>query len=301
MLRCTYSKKNSRFAFTLVELLVVIAIIGVLIALLLPAVQAARESSRRATCANHLKQMSLAFQNHENTFGHFPDGGEYWNTSRTMISGKPAVAPKQNWGWAFQLLPFIEQTNIWSLQNDRETRESPIEIYFCPSRRAPQQVYDGRYGNSYQIDYVGNGGVSRDEPAAGSFGNGNDGTVVRRPNGKPIRSRSVNSSVITDGTTKSLLLGEKYIQPDRLGTRQADEDQGYVSGWDWDTIRWGFLPPLAPTKGVWAADRFGSYHVNGMNATMCDASVHFISNDIDKVVFTAISTKAGEEIVEFPY
>ena len=217
-----------------------------------------------------------------------------------MVSGKPAVSPNQNWGWAFQLLPFIEQANVWGLPDDRAVRESGVEIYFCPSRRSPQQVYDGRYGNSYQIDYAGNGGVSRTEPAAGSYGNGRDGTVVRRPDVNPNRSSKVKPSNITDGTSKTLLLGEKYIRPDHLGMRQADEDQGYVSGWDWDTIRWAFLPPLGPRDGVWAADRFGSYHVGGMNATMCDASVHHISNDIDADVFTAISTRAGDEVVELP-
>lgn len=300
MLIPSKSSRKTRFAFTLVELLVVIAIIGILVALLLPAVQAAREAARRTQCVNQLKQMSLAFQNHESTFGYFPDGGEYWDTSRTMISGKPATAPEQNWGWAFQLLPFIEQANIWTLANDRAVRESEIEMYFCPSRRSPMRVFDSRYGNSYQFDYAGNGGVSEIEPAAGSFGNGRDGTVVRRPGANRLRSPKVGFKTITDGSSSTLLLGEKYIRPDLLGERQADEDQGYVSGWDWDTIRWGFQPPLAPRVGVWAADRFGSYHPSGMNAALCDASVHFILNDIDPIIFTGLSTRAGEEVIKFP-
>jgi len=290
-----------RVAFTLVELLVVIAIIGILIAMLLPAVQSVRESARRTTCANHEKQIGLAFHNHYSSFGHFPDGGEYWNTNRTMVAGVPASSPNQNWGWAFQILPFIEQSNLWLLDSDRELRESPVKIYFCPSRRSPMQKFDSRYGNSYQIDYAGNGGISRVEPAAGSFGNGNDGTVVRRPNpGNSSRSEKVDFGIISDGTSNTLLIGEKYVRPDHLNLRTQDEDQGYVSGWDWDTIRWAFNPPLAPRVGLTAYDRFGSYHRGGMNALGCDGSVHFISNDIEQTVFTALATRNGKEITGWP-
>ena len=295
------SKTNSRVAFTLVELLVVIAIIGILIALLLPAVQAAREAARRTECINNLKQIGLAFHNHHDTFHHFPDGGEYWNTNRTMISGNPAVSPSQNWGWAYQVLPFMEQENLWILQNDREVRESPIATYFCPSRRAPMQIFDRRYGDSYQFDYAGNGGVSRTEPAAGSYGNGRDGAVVRRPNqANTNRSAVVKFANITDGSATTLLVGEKYVRPDRLGFNQPDEDQGWVSGWDWDTIRWGFNPPLVARRGVWAPDRFGSYHPAGMNGLMCDASVQFFPNNTDANVFRAICTRYGGETVELP-
>jgi prepilin-type N-terminal cleavage/methylation domain-containing protein len=136
----------TRSGFTLVELLVVIAIIGVLVALLLPAVQAARESSRRTKCSNSIRQFGLAFQNHHDTLNIFPDGGENWDPvtwSRVMAGGAPAVAPKQNWGWGYQILPYIEQQSVWSAPTDAAVRGAVIPIYFCSSRRKPMAITVG--------------------------------------------------------------------------------------------------------------------------------------------------------------
>jgi prepilin-type N-terminal cleavage/methylation domain-containing protein len=103
----------TRRAFTLVELLVVIAIIGVLVALLLPAVQAARESARRTQCVNHLKQLALAAQNHADTYRILPSaGGPGWDYHMSYINGVPQIAPQQHGGWGFQILPFIEQQQL---------------------------------------------------------------------------------------------------------------------------------------------------------------------------------------------
>jgi prepilin-type N-terminal cleavage/methylation domain-containing protein len=126
-----------RDGFTLVELLVVIAIIGILIALLLPAVQAARESSRRAHCSNNLKQLGLGFHNYEDTYKRFPHGGQGIQQQRTHsppVTGAITTGREQQWGWAYQILPYMEMQSLWEEPNQDLIRATMVPGYFCPSR-----------------------------------------------------------------------------------------------------------------------------------------------------------------------
>ena len=132
--------------FTLVELLVVIAIIGILVSLLLPAIQAAREAARREQCINNLKQIGVGFMNHEATHRFFPCAG--WNA---WYLGDPQLGAgrEQPGGWVYQILPFIEEQAIYDLTDDGDRltvtaaqkrrsldlQKSPISVFNCPSRR----------------------------------------------------------------------------------------------------------------------------------------------------------------------
>ncbi|MAT69057.1 MAG: hypothetical protein CMJ58_05980 [Planctomycetaceae bacterium] len=145
------SKRHRMRAFTLVELLVVIAIIGVLVALLLPAIQAAREAARRTQCSNQLRQVGIAMQNHVSTYKVFPTGGESngvsvedYMTGGLSNPGRPNGPNKQGLSWAFQLLPYLEQENVQAITKTAQLSEVLIEGYFCPSRRAPTISPSGR-------------------------------------------------------------------------------------------------------------------------------------------------------------
>jgi prepilin-type N-terminal cleavage/methylation domain-containing protein len=145
------SEHTARTAFTLVELLVVIAIIGVLVSLLLPAVQAAREAARRSQCKNNLRQLSLACLNHESTFKHFPTGGWGWNWGGDPDRGS---GDKQPGSWLYSILPYIELQNIHSLGKDGNPNTltpgqldgaskrtmTPVSMFNCPTRR-PAKLY----------------------------------------------------------------------------------------------------------------------------------------------------------------
>ena len=163
----------TRHGFTLVELLVVIAIIGILVALLLPAVQAAREAARRTSCMNNLKQVGLAVQNHVSAQGVFPTGGtmpwvrlEHYQDA----SGKPLPIQSKVMSWAFQILPYREEETVHRKRHDApvagiqavdQIRKTLVPMYFCPSRRAPTRWSNPAHvgtpaeENFWLIDYAG--------------------------------------------------------------------------------------------------------------------------------------------------
>src|SRR5207245_2463426 len=147
MSRLPDASVSRRNAFTLIELLVVIAIIGILMGLLLPAVQKVREAANRTTCQNNLKQMSLACHAHHDGVGIFPSGGWYGYTPPNYIRGAPAIGAAQQASWAFQILPYVEADNTWrggQASNDTDRALVAIgtanKVFFCPSRRVPQTV-----------------------------------------------------------------------------------------------------------------------------------------------------------------
>src|SRR5258707_10167972 len=203
MVRATRRLRRQRRAFTLIELLVVIAIIAILIGLLVPAVQKVREAAARIQCANNLKQIGIGFHNHESALGLLPDSGDGWWLPRSKTAnGTPQVAPNQDWGWAYQLLPYIEQDNVWKLPRDTDAAAAIIKTYFCPSRRAPVALMGGQSGMPDglrgAIDYAGNGGIGPSIFPDGNSFNNQTGVVIPRSNGGPQLIK------INDGTPSTI-------------------------------------------------------------------------------------------------
>lgn len=295
-----------RLGFTLVELLVVIAIIGVLVALLLPAVQAARESARRMQCSNHLKQLGLGAHNHADVYGYFPTAGQSAYTGARTAG--PAIGKDQQWGWMYQILPFIEQKNLWENQTDNIVKQTPVKIYFCPSRR-PQAIVLA-LNNGALNDYVGNSGAGINSfktptwsPQASTFAaQGGHGMIaavlpVTNPQISPIRFADVS-----DGTSNTMLAAEKALSTAFYRGGDGNDNQGWWRGMDSDIVG-GIYVPVSPASPLpyklqqdqkWGApgvsntynysgnfSMFGSAHPGGLNIALADGSVRSVRYTID--------------------
>ena len=299
-------------AFTLVELLVVITIIGILIALLLPAVQAAREAARRMQCSNNLKQLGLGCLNHEQNFGHLPTGGFgcWW-------IGDPDLGFDRNQpgGWVFNVLPFIELENVRNLASGLQgnakraalatMNSTPISMLNCPSRR-PAMAYPYPYpsapiprnadfsSNIAKADYAANAGDGPWGPDAGyPTGDSTDSTGSEGTETGVIYQRSMTDMArISDGTSYTYLLGEKYLNPDYYLTGQDNgDDQSAYVGYDVDTCRWTRYIPWQDVPGVLQYYSFGSPHAGGYNVVFCDGSVSSISYSIDAEIHRRLGNR----------
>ena len=279
--------------FTLIELLVVVAIIGILIALLLPAVQKVREAAARVQCSNNLKQLGLAFHNHHDANQYFPTGGWQWYTPPTYVNGSPAVEAQQQAGWGFQILTYVEADNVWRGGQATDDRGrilvaigTPNKVFFCPTRRSPQVVSFG--APEYMSGLVAPRALC-DYAAANLEGTG----VVKQFTPNRIAD-------ITDGTSHTLLLGEKRLNLSFLGQPQKDDDIGYTQGWDINTIRSTNEPPAPDFRDPEdedGSDLFGSSHPGRCNAVFADGSVRTIPYTIDPVIFSRLGNKSDGQVV----
>jgi hypothetical protein len=255
-------------------LLVVIAIIVVLIALLLPAVQKVREAAARLSCTNNLKQIGLAFHNHHDATGRFPYGGWHVYPEDNPFWGDPCATSPQareaSWSWAYFLLPYIEQDDLYKNPDPTVVRTTPVKTYHCPSRRAAQ-VYNG----TAKIDYAAN---------AGSVDTGANGVVMQTPLG------AIRMADITDGANCTVLVGEKRLNRAEFGTSADDNESYCTSGWNgnWAEYRWGADPP-APDHHLPGDTSphpaFGSAHRVGFNCVFCDGSVRYIRYSVSATVW----------------
>jgi type II secretory pathway pseudopilin PulG len=289
---------------------VVIAIIGILLALLLPAVQMAREAARRTECLNHLKQIGLAFHNHHDVYTCFPSGGLWCSGAggRTMVNGSPATYTSQQWGWCYQIAPYIEQTSIWNLRagQDAAIIGSPVAIYYCPARSRQKVV------TSIAVtDYAGNGGSYGTWNSMTSPSNSLDGVLTPSVTG-PV----IDFAAITDGSSNTLLVAEKWLYypwyNDRTtGDGWCIDNEGWCEGWDNDTICYSgtqgnnggyeVVPPQPDTAKGWDCGYiYGSAHPNGFGAVLCDGSTRFISYNIDPVTWRYLCCRNDGQVIQLP-
>lgn len=326
---------STRSGFTLVELLVVITIIGILIALLLPAVQAAREAARRMQCQNNLKQLGLGGLNHEASMGYFPTGGWGWywvgDPDRGAGIGQPG-------GWTYNVLPFIEQQSLHDLgagssNNATRARQAgtPLAVFNCPSRRAAI-LYPYTAGvphNSDPLslvargDYAVNSAGSQGSPPppscsltcacgpgppAGYWPNPSSSepayhgwTDTSSFNGISYERSRVTVAMIRDGLSNTYMIGEKYAWPDHYMDGQDQEDNTVLfSGFTNDNSRATYAVPRQDQAGYsgWADCAFGSAHAGGWNAVFCDGSVRTMSFTIAFTIHERLGNRADGQIVD---
>ncbi len=313
-----------RPAFTLIELLVVIAIIGVLIGLLLPAVQKVREAAGRTRCANNLRQLALGVHNYESTYGVFPPAGGPGNAT-----------------WCFLLLPYIEQDNIYktgagtpgffnaNFRNVIPPRgpfqyHAMVNTYFCPSR--PRSTFVSLFeprSNPADPNYEPPGGLCGDYAGNG----GDNDQTMNQPNasGTIIRTNAngfaqVTIASITDGTSQTFLFGEKNVPMDAWGhfgrgagsfpslddldtaNKLGDSciynnDDAQVvmraCGVSMELVVDKVAHNTTPSQGNKYYRRYGSYHAGICLFALCDGSVRPIKNTTPGDVLAALATRDG--------
>jgi prepilin-type N-terminal cleavage/methylation domain-containing protein len=360
----------TRGGFTLVELLVVIAIIGILVALLLPAIQAAREASRRSSCKNNLRQIGIACLNHVDTRKAFPSGG--WGYDWTADPNRGS-GPDQPGSWIYNVLDYIEENDLRNLGSSQATtsaafqdaskalHQTALSAFQCPSRRAARP-YLSAWGPPDSDDIkeqpwlsqvARTSGVGKSDYAASSGDaqefSGDDfyrpasyaaidaskwtPTNICKPTGNATldaylrlcqtgvmfyRSQ-IKTSHIVDGTSKTYLVGEKWMPANGYeGTTNqsesgytAGDNQSMYTGYEWDNHRVAWNPDstrpkesFQPTQdhndndGDGPERRFGSAHSSAFHMVFCDGSVHSINYEIDAAAHRALAHRFEGDVAD---
>jgi prepilin-type N-terminal cleavage/methylation domain-containing protein/prepilin-type processing-associated H-X9-DG protein len=300
-------------AFTLIELLVVVAIIGILIALLLPAVQKVREAANRTKCQNNLKQIGIALHNYHDTYNALPAG-------QNSLATEPGGAPNYHlyWTWMALILPYVEQQNLykqaddWSHTNDyhdpygppsNPAQYTPMPTYSCPSdnRDLTASYADILEGSDHMVDVAFTGFL------------GNNGTNYVARDGVFFANVNIAFKDITDGLSNTLCVGERPPSADLIygwwfdgqgqrGTGSSDVTLGALER----NVIVSSCPPGPYTFQQGDLNNncdqfhFWSLHSGGANFLFCDGSNHFIPYSAASIL-PLMATRAGGEAVEFNY
>lgn len=307
------NRPTHRQGFTLIELLVVIAIIAILIGLLLPAVQKVREAAARLQCQNHLKQLGLAVHNYHDSRSYLVPAFIGDNSENDTLNTWPT--------WAVLILPYIEQQNVLNLWDPRRlvgqqpaaAYQTQVKLYLCPSRPAAVlsvndfQIADGSRPGGALSDYAASfgthaayinstGAIIPSIPVQGSDASG------------PVLlswQHQLNFGSVTDGTSNTVMFGEKAIRPNSLRGRNEDRSvysqvrnthRRMLGISDVNGDQRALLPPNNQSIPL-ANSSFGGPHIGVTNFVFVDGSVRSLSQSIQLQTLTALATRAGGEIV----
>lgn len=333
--------RKLRLGFTLVELLVSLAIIGLMVGLLIPAVQAIRESARRSQCRSNLRDLGLAAQNFVTTYRQLPTGGWGYQWQGFADVG---TLQKQPGSWTYSLLPFLEQGSLYSLgryrdpvaQRDQDLRErllTPVPEYNCPSRRLGRPFQfaadcpscavpigvSGPLTGTVRGDYASNAGDGKPNPQKldswpldfwGPAGM-DEAIQLRRSGRWPTPpsdwsgiswlGQGVRMAAISDGTSHTILYGEKYVPQDEYesGTDWGDNEPLY-GGFNNDNHRSTnpFWRLRRDQEGVMSIGSFGSAHPSATHFVMVDGSVQSLGYTVDRRIYRYLGNRHDGQPVE---
>jgi prepilin-type N-terminal cleavage/methylation domain-containing protein len=310
------SQRISKNGFSLIELLVCVGILSILLGLLLPAVQAAREASRNVSCKNNMRQLGIATALHESTFQRIPGGG--WGFSWVGDSSFGA-GKGQPGGWLYSLLPFLELKNIQQLSDDGTpiSREDalgqmlmkPVGVFTCPSRRPPNLepflgVYQFR--NATNPLFAFKPDVAFPNVMGPVSSSPKDVKAYQWPHkqasGVFFSGSSLRLSDIPDGLSNTYFVGEKYVRSRKaVGTLDRDfgDDQAALIGDDSDIRRWTEDPPW-PDNKLDGHNHFGSRHASTWNALFGDGSVKSVHFEIDLIAHKMLGNRKDGKPIALP-
>lgn len=307
-------RKADRAAFTLVELLVVIAIIGILIGMLLPAVQSVREAARRTTCGNNIRQLGLAMHNYHDSNRRLPHG---WDT--------------RGWTWSAWTLPFLEQQNLYNTLNPSEIGEgnwnfnggpneiaagTHMSVFRCPTSTAPQHVTYNGIPDRAPSDYRGNAGTLSTSDDKSSMVPNTMALEDLDQDGIFFACSEIRFADVTDGLSNTVFLAESLVDPNfvkdgqgmdhwALGSPQMDPCRcdGGTGGTEFSEFvgtayyRMNLRLREPGSRGHAMELSFGSYHPGGMYIQLGDGSSQFIAETIDIQTYQALFSRNGSEVL----